>query len=90
MGRGRRRRRSRHGHRAFLYACWGVRLDARSGYRVYRTRFGIETSYRQMNQLRVRTTTRNPALRLLFVAVALILRNLWAPDEPLVNRRLRP
>jgi IS4 transposase len=53
-------------------------MDPRSVYRVYRTRFGIETSYRQMNQLRVRTTTRNSALRLLFVAVALLLRNLWA------------
>jgi hypothetical protein len=74
----RRRRRNRHGGRAFLYACGGVRMNPRSVYRVYRTRFGIETSYRQMNQLRVRTTTRNPAVRLLFVAVALLLRNLWA------------
>jgi IS4 transposase len=41
-------------------------------------RFGVETSYRQMNQLRIRTCTRNPTLRLLFVAVALLLRNLWA------------
>ena len=31
-----------------------------------------------MNQCRIRTTTRNPAIRLLFVAVALLLRNLWA------------
>ena len=43
-----------------------------------RTRFGIETSYRQMNQLRIRSSTQNPTLRLLFVAVALVLRNLWA------------
>ena len=45
---------------------------------VYRRRFGIETSYRQMNRARIRTTTRRPALRLLFVGVALLLRNLWA------------
>lgn len=69
-----RRRRGR----VFLYACWGVRMDPRSVYRAYRGRFGVETSYRQMNQLRVRTTTRNPALRLLFVGVALVLRNAWA------------
>jgi putative transposase len=73
----RRRRRDRRGHRTFLYACWGVRRRPAEVYRVYRTRFGVETSYRQMNQLRVRTTTRNPAVRLLFVAVALLLRNLW-------------
>ena len=73
----RRRRRDRRGHRTFLYACWGVRRRPADVYRVYRTRFGVETSYRQMNRLRIRTTTRHPALRLLFVAVALLLRNLW-------------
>jgi hypothetical protein len=74
----RRRRADRRGHRTFLYACWGVRRTPASVYRVYRWRFGVETSYRQMNQARIRTSTRNPALRLLFVAVALLLRNLWA------------
>ena len=43
----------------------------------YRTRFGIEASYRQMNQAKVHTCTRNPDVRLLFVGVALALRNLW-------------
>jgi hypothetical protein len=74
----RRRRRDRHGHRVFLYAGWGVRADPAWVKAVYRRRFGIETSYRQMNRARIRTTTRRPALRLLFVGVALLLRNLWA------------
>lgn len=74
----RRDRPDRRGHRAFLYACWGVRRTPADVYRVYRLRFGVETSYRQMNQVRIRTCTRNPAVRLLFVAVALLLRNLWA------------
>lgn len=43
----------------------------------YRLRFGIESSYRQLNQAKIKTTTRNPVLRLLFFAVALILRNIW-------------
>jgi putative transposase len=74
----RRRRTDRRGHRAFLYACWHVRMTPAAVYRTYRRRFGIETSYRQMNQARIRTTTRRPVLRFLFVAVALLLRNLWA------------
>jgi len=41
-------------------------------------RFGIETSYRQMNQARIRTCTRDPKQRLLFVAIALLPRNVWA------------
>lgn len=45
--------------------------------RTYRLRFGIETSYRQMNQARIYTCTRNPLLRLFFIGVALVLRNLW-------------
>jgi IS4 transposase len=44
---------------------------------LYRQRFGIETSYRQMNQVRARTTSRNPTLRLLLVGLAFILVNLY-------------
>ena len=43
----------------------------------YRKRFGIETSYRQMNQCRIRTTTKKFNVRFLYVAIALLLRNLW-------------
>jgi hypothetical protein len=68
----------RHGRWALVYACWGV--DGRSCAWVretYRTRFGIESSYRQMNQARGRTTTRRPELRLMYVGLALLLRNEW-------------
>jgi putative transposase len=61
-----------------VYACWGIAECSSDWVRqTYRKRFGIETSYRQMNQARIRTCTRNPALRLLFVAIALVLRNVW-------------
>jgi IS4 transposase len=43
----------------------------------YRKRFGIESSYRQLRQARIYTCTRDPHLRLVFVAIALMLRNLW-------------
>jgi hypothetical protein len=60
-----------------MYALWKVRLTPKGIRETYRTRFGIETSYRQMNEARIKTCTRNPALRLLFVGVALVLRNVW-------------
>ncbi|MGK7873639.1 MAG: hypothetical protein AB4426_10115 [Xenococcaceae cyanobacterium] len=44
----------------------------------YRLRFGIESSYRPINQARLRTSSRSPKLRLLAVAIAFLLRNLWA------------
>jgi hypothetical protein len=71
--------RGRHGREALVYA-YGGGLQPTS-YRwvqqTYRSRFAIETSYRQLHQARIRTTTRDPLLRLLYVGIALILRNVW-------------
>ncbi len=53
------------------------RLPVRQVARAYRRRFGIEAGYRQMNAVRAPTTSRDPALRLLLVAVAVLLTNLW-------------
>lgn len=73
-----RGQRGRHGRRTQLYAYWGLRPGStRWVFETYRARFGIETSYRQMNQARIRTSSRSPLLRLLFVGIALILRNVW-------------
>ena len=43
----------------------------------YRHRFGIEASYRIMNAARAVTTSTNASLRLLLVAIAFILTNMW-------------
>jgi hypothetical protein len=68
----------RHRRRTFVYAFWNLPSRSCVWFReTYRTRFAIETTYRQMNQARIRTSTRNPLLRLLFVGLALILRNVW-------------
>lgn len=64
-------------NKKLLYAIWKVRLTPREIREMYRKRFGIETSYRQMNEARIRTCTRDPRQRLLFVAIALVLRNVW-------------
>lgn len=86
-----RRGGKRRAGRVLVYGCWGVRgrsVDwVEQAYRTrrlnwvqqtYRGRFGIETSYRQMNQGRGWTTSRSPARRLLLVGLALVLRNVWA------------
>jgi DDE family transposase len=71
--------RGKHGREALVYA-YGGGLQPGS-YRwvkeTYRSRFAIETTYRQLQQARIRTCTRDPLLRLLYVAVALLLRNVW-------------
>jgi hypothetical protein len=60
-----------------LFAAWRVHGSPTEIRERYRLRFGIETSYRQMRQARIYTCTRSPRLRLFFLAVALILRNIW-------------
>lgn len=60
-----------------LFAGWRVGGSPTEVRRRYRKRFGIESSYRQMRQARIHTCTRDPHLRLTFVAVGLVLRNLW-------------
>ena len=73
-----RGQRGRHQREALLYATWGLKPRALRWIReAYRSRFGIESSYRQLHQARIRTSSRKPALRLLFIGVALVLRNVW-------------
>jgi putative transposase len=59
-------------------------------YRRYRRRFGIESSYRQFDSLRARTTSRNPALRFLLLGLSLLLLNIWAFLRFLVARIIEP
>jgi len=73
-----RGQRGRHQREALLYATWGVRHRPLNWIRsTYRSRFGIESSYRQSHQARIRPSSRKPTLRLLFIGVALVLRNVW-------------
>jgi hypothetical protein len=68
----------RHGRQALIYAYWGYKpVSPDPVFTRYRLRFGIETSYRQMHEGRIRTSTRRPTVRLLYVGIALVLRNLW-------------
>lgn len=64
-------------NKKFLYAVWRVSGDTVHIRELYRRRFGIETSYRQLGHARIRTCTTDPILRLFFVIIALVLRNIW-------------
>lgn len=73
----------RKGARWFAYAVAGLpkSVEPHQVFEMYRQRFGIETSYRQMNQVRARTTSRNPVIRLLLVGLAFILFNLYIANR---------
>ncbi len=74
-----RRRKQRKVVRWFVYAVTGLppAMTPHGVFEVYRQRFGIETSYRQLHQVRARTSSRNPTLRLLLVGLAVILLNVY-------------
>jgi putative transposase len=69
----------RHKSKWFAYAVTGLPVGMLPAqvFELYRQRFGIESSYRQMNQVRARTSTRNPVIRLLLVGLAFVLFNLY-------------
>ena len=60
--------------------------------RWYRKRFGIETSYRQMNEAKAMTTKKDVRYRLLLIGLALLLRQVWVWLTAQMARggRLRP
>jgi putative transposase len=73
-----RRRGRRRGRQRLVYAYGGVQPRSTDWVRqTYRQRFGVESSYRQLGEALPRTSTRNPAVRLFLVGVALLLRNVW-------------
>ena len=69
----------RKGVRWFAYAVGRLpkSIEPHQVFEMYRQRFGIEASYRQMNQVRTRTTSRNPVLRLLLVGLAFVIFNFY-------------
>lgn len=71
----RHRKTGRRRSKKLLYATWRVSGEPVSIRDLYRKRFGVESSYRQLGQVRPRTSTTDGVVRLLWVAVGLILRN---------------
>lgn len=65
-----------------IHLDWSVKKVAQR----YRRRFGIESTYRQLNPLRARTTSRNPALRFFLLGVGFLLLNIWVMLRFLATR----
>ena len=70
-------KRGKHGIEYFAYVVYRVTISLDYIYQDYRKRFGIESSYRLKNICRIRTTNKNPIIRLLFVGISFILLNIW-------------
>jgi hypothetical protein len=77
----------------FAFAGWSgdharnVHQKAIQSRRLYRRRFGIETSYRQKNQAQARTTSRNAIYRLLLEGISYLLRQVWVMLTEILARQ---
>jgi hypothetical protein len=73
------RRTGRHVRHAewLLFVQVHLALSPRYARQLYRSRFGIETSYRCEGQMRGWTTAKNPAYRFVLLALAFVLLNVW-------------
>jgi len=63
-----------------------IHQEAMRQRRLYRQRFGIETSYRQKNQAQAKTTSRDPVYRMLIEGIAYLLRQVWVVLTELLAR----
>ncbi len=70
-------KRGQKGLEYYVYVTYKVTTSLNHIHHCYRQRFGIETSYRLKNLCRIRTTTKKPTLRLLFLGISFILVNIW-------------
>jgi hypothetical protein len=69
----------KHGIHACAYIVIGkLAMPPLQVYEEYRFRFGIESSYRTMNEVRARTSSTSALFRLLLVGLAFLLLNLWS------------
>jgi putative transposase len=69
-----------------IHLDWSAKKVARR----YRRRFGIESTYRQLDPLRARTTSRNPALRFFLLGLGFLLLNIWVMLRVLATRLIAP
>ena len=84
------------GQRTMLFAFQGwnqdkahnVHQEAARQKRLYQRRFGIETSYRQKNQARATTTSKDPVYRLLLEGLGYLIRQLWVVLTQQLSRAL--
>ena len=70
-------KRGKFGIEYLPYVVYKVDISLDYLYQDYRKRFGIESSYRLKNLCRIKTTTKNPLIRLLYVGISFLLVNIW-------------
>jgi len=67
--------RGKHGVDYFTYLAWGREYSLRGVKKLYRERFGVETSYRVVKGVMARCASVDPGLRMLLMGISFALAN---------------
>ena len=68
----------KQGIQTFAYIVTGrLNMPPLQAYEEYRRRFGIESSYRMVNKVRIKTCTKLAMIRLFYMGLGFMLLNLW-------------
>ena len=78
-------RKEKHGRNYRMFTSNNIDWPPKKIATQYKKRFGIESSYRQLNMLKAMTTSRKPGLRYLYVLLAFMLCNIWMV-RPLLSK----
>lgn len=70
-------KRGKHGVENLGYVVGGLAWQPHRVQQTYRSRFAIESSYRMRNQVKPRTSTKNPVIRYLYAIISFLLKNVW-------------
>jgi len=68
---------NREGVKYFTYAVYDIGVTVYKTFKEYWKRFGIEYSYKLMDQARTRTSTKKTVLRPLYAGLCFLLVNIW-------------
>jgi putative transposase len=74
-------KRGKHGVENLGYVVGDLAWNPRRVHQTYRARFSIESSYRMCNQVKPRTSTKNPAIRYLYVIISFLLKKQHAGND---------
>ena len=69
------------GTKTFTYAVININMPVEKVFKEYRSRFGIESSYRLMNSCRARTSSRDPAFRYYLMFLSFLVLNYWVASK---------
>ena len=67
----------KHITKKYIFAYSGVSWSAKKVSKMYKHRFSIEATYRIRNDVKPRTSTRNPVIRYLFALISFVIENVW-------------